>query len=85
MTRENCRSCGVEADFHRSLQWILDNHVSSGVLEQTFSTEDKPFSVIIVEDLIPNGRNVDVTNENIKQDVDPMVTQRIEKRIPKRL
>ncbi|KAI1093152.1 HECT-domain-containing protein [Rostrohypoxylon terebratum] len=72
---------GVDADFHRSLQWMLDNDISGGILEQTFSTEDERFGVVTVEDLIPNGRNIDVTNENKKDYVDLMVKWRIEKRI----
>lgn len=72
---------GVDADFHRSLQWMLDNDISGGILEQTFSTEDERFGVMTTEDLIPDGRNIDVTNENKKQYVDLMVKWRIEKRI----
>ncbi|KAH6613770.1 hypothetical protein B0J18DRAFT_64301 [Chaetomium sp. MPI-SDFR-AT-0129] len=72
---------GVDADFHRSLQWMLDNDISGGILEQTFSTEDERFGSITVEDLIPNGRNIDVTNENKKEYVDLMVKWRIQKRI----
>ena len=71
---------GVDADFHRSLQWILDNDITD-VLEQTFSTDDERFGVTTVEDLIPNGRNIDVTNDNKKEYVDLMVKWRIEKRI----
>lgn len=72
---------GVDADFHRSLQWMLDNDISGGILEQTFSTEDERFGVMTVEDLIPDGRNIEVTNENKKEYVDLMVKWRIEKRI----
>ncbi|KFH40688.1 E3 ubiquitin-protein ligase-like protein [Hapsidospora chrysogenum ATCC 11550] len=72
---------GVDADFHRSLQWMLDNDISGGILEQTFSTEDERFGVLTVEDLIPNGRNIEVTNENKKEYVELMVKWRIEKRI----
>ncbi|KAL1835467.1 hypothetical protein VTJ49DRAFT_6671 [Mycothermus thermophilus] len=72
---------GVDADFHRSLQWMLDNDISGGILEQTFSTEDERFGVITVEDLIPNGRNIEVTNENKKEYVDLMVKWRIQKRV----
>jgi E3 ubiquitin-protein ligase NEDD4 len=72
---------GVDADFHRSLQWMLDNDISGGILEQTFSTEDERFGVLCVEDLIPDGRNIEVTNENKKEYVDLMVKWRIEKRI----
>ncbi|ROT41442.1 HECT-domain-containing protein [Sodiomyces alkalinus F11] len=72
---------GVDADFHRSLQWMLDNDISGGILEQTFSTEDERFGVIHVEDLKPGGRDIEVTNENKKEYVDLMVKWRIEKRV----
>lgn len=72
---------GVDADFHRSLQWMLDNDISGGILEQTFSTEDERFGVMTTEDLIPGGRDIEVTNENKKEYVDLMVKWRIEKRI----
>jgi E3 ubiquitin-protein ligase NEDD4 len=47
---------------------MLDNDISGGILEQTFSTEEERFGVIA--GLIPNGRNIDVTNENKKEYVD---------------
>ncbi|KAL2149147.1 hypothetical protein VTH82DRAFT_8495 [Thermothelomyces myriococcoides] len=72
---------GVDADFHRSLKWMLENDISGGILEQTFSTEDERFGVVTVEDLIPNGRNIEVTNENKKEYVDLMVKWRIQKRV----
>ena len=72
---------GVDADFHRSLQWMLDNDISGGIIEATFSTEDERFGVITVEDLKPNGRNIEVTNENKREYVELMVKWRIQKRV----
>lgn len=71
---------GVDADFHRSLQWMLDNPIE-GVLDQTFSTEDERFGVVTVEDLKPGGRDIEVTDENKKEYVDLMVKWRIQKRV----
>lgn len=71
---------GVDADFHRSLQWTLDNDID-GVLDQTFSTEDERFGVTSVEDLKPGGQDIEVTNENKKEYVDLMIKWRIQKRI----
>ena len=71
---------GVDADFHRSLQWMLDNPIE-GVLDQTFSTEDERFGVVNVEDLKPGGRDIEVTDLNKKEYVDLMVKWRIQKRI----
>ena len=71
---------GVDADFYRSLKWMLDNSIE-GVLEQTFSTEDERFGITQIEDLKPGGRDIDVTDENKKDYVDLMVKWRIQKRI----
>ena len=38
-----------------------------GVIEPTFSTEDESFGEIQTIDLKPNGRNIEVTNENKKE------------------
>lgn len=71
---------GVDADFHRSLVWTLENDIE-GILEQTFSTEDERFGVTTVEDLKPGGRDIAVTNENKKEYVDLMIKWRIQKRV----
>jgi E3 ubiquitin-protein ligase NEDD4 len=71
---------GVDADFHRSLQWMLDNPIE-GVLDQTFSTEDERFGETKIEDLKPGGRDIEVTDSNKKEYVDLMVKWRIQKRI----
>ncbi|RKF60978.1 E3 ubiquitin-protein ligase RSP5 [Erysiphe neolycopersici] len=71
---------GVDADFHRSLQWMLDNPIE-GVLEQTFSTEDERFGQTTIEDLMPGGRDIEVTDLNKKEYVELMVKWRIQKRV----
>lgn len=38
-----------------------------GVIEPTFSTEDESFGEIQTIDLKPNGRDIEVTNENKKE------------------
>lgn len=37
------------------------------VLELTFSTDDERFGETVTIDLKPNGRNIEVTNENKKE------------------
>lgn len=39
-------------------------------LDLTFSTEDDRFGEVVTVDLKPNGRNIDVTNENKKEYVE---------------
>jgi E3 ubiquitin-protein ligase NEDD4 len=60
---------GVDADFHRNLTWTLENDITD-VLELTFSTEDERFGETVTIDLKPNGRNIEVTNENKKEYVE---------------
>lgn len=72
---------GVDADYHRSLQWILDNDIEEAMMDLTFSTEDEQFGVTIVEDLKEGGRDIEVTNANKKDYVDLMIKWRIQKRI----
>ena len=60
---------GVDADFHRNLQWTLENDITD-VLDQTFSTEDERFGETITIDLKPGGADIPVTNENKKEYVE---------------
>jgi E3 ubiquitin-protein ligase NEDD4 len=71
---------GVDADFHRSLVWTLENDITD-IIDQTFSAEDEKFGVTQTEDLKPDGRNIPVTNENKKEYVDLMIKWRIQKRV----
>ena len=51
----------VVADF-----WCSENDIT-GVIEPTFSTEDESFGEVQTIDLKPNGRNIEVTNDNKKE------------------
>lgn len=46
--------------------YFRDNDIT-GVLENTFSTEDEIFGETVTVDLKPNGRNIEVTNDNKKE------------------
>src|SRR5438552_4380524 len=72
----------IDADFHRSLVWMLypplntlklltfsENDIEDA-LDLTFSTEDERFGEVVTVDLIPNGENIAVTNENKKEYVE---------------
>jgi len=52
----------VDPDYYKNLSWILKNSVEG--LDLTFSYETEDFGQIVVKDLIPNGRNIPVTDEN---------------------
>jgi len=50
--------------FYQGLVFLMDHHISELGYDLTFSTEVQEFGVTEVRDLIPNGRNIAVTEEN---------------------
>ncbi|KAI9475785.1 MAG: hypothetical protein EXX96DRAFT_526517 [Benjaminiella poitrasii] len=70
----------VDADFYRSLTWILNNDITD-VLDLTFTTDDDRFGEVVTVDLIPNGQNIEVTEENKKEYVNLITEWRIHKRV----
>ncbi|KAG8260860.1 E3 ubiquitin-protein ligase huwe1, variant 2 [Homalodisca vitripennis] len=50
--------------FYQGLVFLMENPVDSIGYEPTFSTEVQEFGVTEIRDLIPNGRNLLVTEEN---------------------
>jgi len=70
----------VDADFHRSLKWALDNDITD-VLDLTFSAEDERFGEVVTVDLKPDGPNIPVTEENKKEYIDLITEWRISKRV----
>ncbi|ORZ21534.1 hypothetical protein BCR42DRAFT_407718 [Absidia repens] len=70
----------VDNEFHRSLLWILNNDITD-VLELTFSVDDNHFGEIRTLDLVPFGRDIEVTEENKKEYVALVTEWRISKRV----
>ncbi|KAG2213483.1 hypothetical protein INT47_009157 [Mucor saturninus] len=70
----------VDADFYRSLKWILDNDITD-VLELTFSVDDDRFGELVTVDLKDGGRDIEVTEENKVEYVDLVTEWRISKRV----
>ncbi|AGO11718.1 AaceriADL055Cp [[Ashbya] aceris (nom. inval.)] len=60
---------GVDAEVYNSLKWILENSIA-GILDLTFSADDERFGEVVTVDLKPNGRNIDVTDDNKKEYVE---------------
>ena len=52
-----------DPDYYKSLCWMLDNDITD-IITETFSVEDDEFGVIKVVDLVPNGRDIAVVEEN---------------------
>ncbi|CAL9736741.1 E3 ubiquitin-protein ligase Rsp5p [Monosporozyma servazzii] len=71
---------GVDADVYNSLKWTLDNSID-GVLDLTFSADDERFGEVVTLDLKPNGRDIEVTDENKKEYIDKYTQWRIVDRV----
>lgn len=53
----------IDPEYYNSLVWMLENDITD-VLDQTFAIETEYFGEMQTIDLIENGRNVPVTQEN---------------------
>lgn len=70
----------IDADFFRSLTWILENSID-GILDLTFSTEDDRFGEVVTVDLKSGGRDIEVTDENKEEYVSLVTEWRIQLRV----
>ncbi|KAI9223619.1 hypothetical protein BC828DRAFT_402977 [Blastocladiella britannica] len=66
----------VDPSYTKSLEWILDNSIDD-VMDLTFSVEDDYFGTTRIVDLVPDGRNVAVTDDNKAEYVRLIVEQRL--------
>ncbi|KAL3237531.1 E3 ubiquitin-protein ligase TOM1 [Nakaseomyces bracarensis] len=53
----------LDLDYYKSLVWILENDITD-IIEETFSVETDDYGEHKIIDLIENGRNIPVTEEN---------------------
>ncbi|KAJ3075434.1 hypothetical protein HDU98_008172 [Podochytrium sp. JEL0797] len=70
----------IDAQQYKSLQWMLENPIAD-VLDLTFSTEADIFGQLVTIDLKPNGRDMEVTDENKQEYVQLFCEWRINKRV----
>jgi E3 ubiquitin-protein ligase HUWE1 len=63
----------LDLEYHKSLQWMLENDITD-IITETFSVEVEAFGNAETVDLIENGRNIPVTEEN-KHDYVRLVTE----------
>lgn len=73
----------IDAGLYKSLVWMQENPVEE--LYQTFSVDDERFGERVVEDLIPGGRDIDVTDENKHQYIDLIVQWRAVSRVQEQM
>ncbi|KIW45159.1 uncharacterized protein PV06_03566 [Exophiala oligosperma] len=66
----------MDLDYYKSLVWILENDITD-VITEDFSVIEEQFGEEKVVDLIPNGRNIPVTDENKREYVNAQVRYRL--------
>ncbi|KAJ3180597.1 hypothetical protein HDU85_004001 [Gaertneriomyces sp. JEL0708] len=66
----------VDPEFHKSLEWILQNDITD-VLDLTFSTEIDKFGKKEIAELKPGGTHIAVTEDNKHEYVKLVVEQRL--------
>lgn len=74
----------LDLDYYKSLCWILENDITDVTFE-TFSVEVDRFGETEVIDLIENGRNIPVTEENKQEYVRLVVEHRLIKSVENQL
>ncbi|KAI5288324.1 hypothetical protein KEM54_005299, partial [Ascosphaera aggregata] len=66
----------LDLDYYKSLQWMLENDITD-IITETFSVETDSFGEKQIIDLIPNGRNIPVTQENKEEYIQKVVNYRL--------
>ena len=66
----------LDLDYYKSLLWMLENDITE-IITETFSVETDDFGVTEVVDLVENGRNIPVTEENKHEYVQLVVEYRL--------
>jgi E3 ubiquitin-protein ligase HUWE1 len=62
----------LDPEYYKSLVWMLENDITD-IITETFSADNDKFGAVETVDLIENGRNIPVTQENKHEYVRLMV------------
>lgn len=73
-----------DPEYYKSLKWMLENDIT-GILDYTMSAEYDEFGKQTIVDLMPNGRNIPVTEENKSEYVRLVTEVRMTKTIEKQI
>lgn len=66
----------LDLDYYKSLLWMLENDITD-IITETFAMESEVFGETEVIDLIPDGRNIPVTQENKEEYIQRVVEYRL--------
>jgi E3 ubiquitin-protein ligase HUWE1 len=62
----------LDPEYYKSIVWMLENDITD-IITETFSVDNDKFGVVETVDLIENGRNIPVTQENKQEYIRLMV------------
>lgn len=74
----------LDLDYYKSLLWMLENDITD-IITETFAVETDDFGEKQVIDLIENGRNIPVTQENKEEYVQRVIEYRLVKSVKDQL
>ena len=66
----------LDLDYYKSLLWMLENDIAD-IITETFSIETEAFGDTQIVDLVEDGRNIPVTEENKQEYVQLVVEYRL--------
>jgi E3 ubiquitin-protein ligase HUWE1 len=66
----------LDLDYYKSLVWMLENDITD-ILTENFAVESDDFGETQIIDLVENGRNIPVTQENKEEYVQRVVEHRL--------
>lgn len=74
----------LDLDYYKSLLWMLENDITD-IITETFSIETDDYGEQKVIDLVPNGREIPVTEANKQEYVQCVVDYRLVKSVQEQL
>lgn len=74
----------LDLDYYKSLLWMLENDITD-IITETFALETDDFGERQVIDLVPDGRNIPVTQENKEEYVQRVVDYRLVRSVREQL
>lgn len=74
----------LDLEYFKSLMWMLDNDITD-ILTEDFSVESDDYGEHKIIDLVPNGRNIPVTEENKQDYVRLVVEYRLQKSVEEQM
>lgn len=75
----------LDPQFHKNLKWILENNIDEADLGLTFEADADNFGMVEAVELVPNGRDVPVSEDNKREYVRLVMELKLQKSIGKQM